>query len=391
MSETLIKVDGVSKKFCKSLKKSLFYGMQDLGREVIGRRHGGNGELRPDEFWAVKDVSFELKRGECLGLIGRNGAGKTTLLRMLNGLIKPDCGRIEMRGRIGALISLGAGFNPILSGRENIYVNASVLGLSKREITDKLDEIIDFAEIGDFIDMPVQSYSSGMQVRLGFAVATAMNPDILLLDEVLAVGDAAFRSKCFHRIGKLMNKCGVIFVSHDEVQVSRICDYCLYLKGGKSLMFGESQDVLQKYSIDNRPVAYEQSIVLHHFVLHFSCMPSESIVNWGNSLSIVLELECTMMVYSGLSLLTLMDGDNSVVQSDFTKLLNESLQHSKMIQINLGPLYLREGDYSLAVTILDESKKCSLVHALYCSQVHIIGPVGYGVVYQAASSVGING
>jgi len=127
MSEPLIKVEGLSKKFCRSLKRSLWYGVKDLSNELIGRRHGGNGELRPDEFWAVRDISFELRRGECLGLIGHNGAGKTTLLRMLNGLIKPDAGRIEMRGRVGALIALGAGFNPILTGRENIYTNASVL------------------------------------------------------------------------------------------------------------------------------------------------------------------------------------------------------------------------------------------------------------------------
>ena len=152
----LIKVEGVSKKFCLSLKKSLWYGLKDMGNELVGRRHGGDGGLRPKEFWAVKDVGFELKRGDCLGLIGRNGAGKTTLLKMLNGLIKPDAGRIEMRGRVGALIALGAGFNPVLTGRENIYTNASVLGLSKKEIDAKIDEIIDFAEIGDFMDTPVQ-------------------------------------------------------------------------------------------------------------------------------------------------------------------------------------------------------------------------------------------
>ncbi|MBW6513056.1 MAG: ATP-binding cassette domain-containing protein, partial [Desulfuromonadaceae bacterium] len=145
MSDTLITVQNVSKKFCRSLKKSLWYGMQDLGREITGRRHGGEGELRSEEFWAVKDVSFELKRGECLGLIGPNGAGKSTLLKMLNGLIKPDAGRIEMRGRVGALIELGAGFNPVLTGRENVYVNGSVLGFSKDEIDRKLDEIIAFA------------------------------------------------------------------------------------------------------------------------------------------------------------------------------------------------------------------------------------------------------
>jgi lipopolysaccharide transport system ATP-binding protein len=238
MSDTLVKVDGVSKKFCRSLRRSLWYGLQDLGNELHGRRHGGNGELRPEEFWAVKDVSFELKRGECLGLIGRNGAGKTTLLRMLNGLVKPDQGRIEMRGRVGALIALGAGFNPILTGRENIYVNASVLGLSKRKIDEKFEEIVDFAEMEEFIDAPVQSYSSGMQVRLGFSVSTALEPDILLLDEVLAVGDSAFRTKCFNRIQNLISDCTVVFVSHTMPQITRICNRVLLLDHGRSLAQG---------------------------------------------------------------------------------------------------------------------------------------------------------
>jgi lipopolysaccharide transport system ATP-binding protein len=247
MSDTLIKVEGVSKKFCRSLKKSLWYGMQDLGREITGRKHGGEGELRPDEFWAVNDVSFELKRGECLGLIGRNGAGKTTLLRMLNGLIKPDRGRIEMRGRVGALIALGAGFNPILTGRENIYVNASVLGLTKQEIDAKLDEIIDFAEIGEFIDMPVQSYSSGMGVRLGFAVASAIEPDILILDEILAVGDASFRAKCFSRIGQLQNRVAAVFVSHAMDQVARLCSNALYLERGSSSGASSVEEAAELY------------------------------------------------------------------------------------------------------------------------------------------------
>ena len=197
MGETLIKVEGLSKKFCRSLKKSMWYGMRDIGSELLGRRHGTDGVLRQDEFWAVKDVNFELKRGECLGLIGHNGAGKTTLLRMLNGLIKPDQGRIEMHGKVGALIALGAGFNPVLTGRENIYVNAAVLGMNKRYVDSKIDEIIDFAEIREFINSPVQTYSSGMNVRLGFAVAAILiEPDILFLDEVLAVGDIGFAIKC---------------------------------------------------------------------------------------------------------------------------------------------------------------------------------------------------
>ena len=280
-ADTLVRVEGVSKKFCLSLKKSLWYGLQDMGRELTGRSRATHGErlettdsrlqtaserlettdyrpqttpgslqspvsslqsnslgLRPKEFWAVNDVSFELKRGECLGLIGRNGAGKTTLLRMLNGLIKPDAGRIEMSGRVGALIALGAGFNPILTGRENIYTNASVLGLTKKETDAKLDEIIDFAEIGDFIDTPVQNYSSGMAVRLGFAIASTLEPEILLIDEVLAVGDISFRLKCLNRIRSIMHQTAVILVSHSMEYISSICNRAVVLEKGKSTDYG---------------------------------------------------------------------------------------------------------------------------------------------------------
>jgi ABC-type polysaccharide/polyol phosphate transport system ATPase subunit len=250
-ADTLVRVEGVSKKFCLSLKKSLWYGLKDMGNELVGRRHGGHGGLRPKEFWALKDINFELCRGESLGLIGHNGAGKTTLLKMLNGLIKLDAGRIEMRGRVGALISLGAGFNPILTGRENIYVNASVLGLSRRETDAKLDEIIDFAEIGDFIDTPVQNYSSGMGVRLGFAIASTLNPDVLLLDEVLAVGDMNFQSKCLNRLGSI-RKSGTSFilVSHNMVNIRRHCSQVVYLKHGQVQYNGGTDEGVAQYEKD---------------------------------------------------------------------------------------------------------------------------------------------
>jgi len=181
--ETLVQVKNVSKKFCRDLKKSLLYGAQDIAGEFLGY-YGRNAQLRPEEFWALKDISFDLKRGECLGIIGKNGSGKSTILKLINGLLKPDAGRVTVRGRVGALIELGAGFNPILTGRENIYINGAVLGLGKREIDKKLDQIIDFSELEEFIDMPVQSYSSGMKVRLGFSIAAQMDPDILIIDEV---------------------------------------------------------------------------------------------------------------------------------------------------------------------------------------------------------------
>lgn len=210
MSEVLVKVENVSKKFCKDLKTSLKYGVQDLTAQIFGKDR--NQALRDKEFWAVNDISFEVKRGECLGLIGHNGAGKSTLLKMLNGLIQPDRGSIEMRGRVGALIELGAGFSPILTGRENIYNNAAILGFTKKEVDTKIEEIIAFSEICEFIDMPVQYYSSGMKVRLGFAIAAQMQPDILIIDEVLAVGDLGFVLKCFKKI--------------DEINTQYCYDFC---------------------------------------------------------------------------------------------------------------------------------------------------------------------
>ena len=230
--EILIKVEKLSKKYCKDLKTSLLYGVRDLFANTF--RNKEKNELRPKEFWALKDIDFELRRGECLGLIGHNGAGKSTLLKILNGLIYPDEGKVTIKGKVGALIELGAGFNPILSGRENIYNNGAVLGFEKSEIDQKLDAIIDFAEIREFIDMPVQNYSSGMKVRLGFAVAAEMKPDVLLIDEVLAVGDLGFVLKCFKTIDKLLPNTAVVFVSHSMPMVARICNQVLLLDHGQT-------------------------------------------------------------------------------------------------------------------------------------------------------------
>jgi lipopolysaccharide transport system ATP-binding protein len=247
--QVLIKVEGVKKKFCRGLRKSLQYGLQDIAADLLGRTAAP--ELRRDEFYAVDDVSFELNRHECLGIIGRNGAGKTTLLKMLNGLIKPDAGRIAVRGRMGALIALGAGFNPILSGRENIYVNGSILGMRKAEISAKMESIIDFAELRDFIEAPVQSYSSGMAVRLGFAIAIHSHPDSLLLDEVLAVGDAAFQAKCYNALSEFRSRgIGFILVSHQLANIGYFCDRVLYLKHGRIAYLGNTQTAIAAFNRD---------------------------------------------------------------------------------------------------------------------------------------------
>lgn len=230
--EVLVKVQNVSKKFSLDLKTGLKYGALDIIKSTFGVSI--KKELRPKEFWAVKDVSFELRRGECIGLIGHNGAGKSTLLKILNGLYAPDKGQITMKGKIGALIELGAGFNPILTGRENIYNNASILGFTKAEVDEKIQSIIDFSEIEQFIDSPIQNYSSGMKVRLGFAIASHLEPDILIIDEVLAVGDLGFVLKCFKKIDELIPKTAMIFVSHSMPMVSRICNEIILLDHGSA-------------------------------------------------------------------------------------------------------------------------------------------------------------
>ncbi|MEZ6124801.1 MAG: ABC transporter ATP-binding protein, partial [Planctomycetaceae bacterium] len=234
--DILIEAEGVSKKFCRSLKRSLWYGVQDIASSLnpfTGDASRNSDSLRTDEFWAIRDVSFQVRRGECLGLIGHNGAGKSTLLKILNGLNRPDQGRITMRGRVGALIELGAGFNPVLTGRENIYNQAALLGFSRKETDRKFDAIVEFSEMEKFLDMPVQNYSSGMKVKLGFAVSSQMEPDILLIDEVLAVGDLGFRFKCLNRIADLLNQCAVVFVSHSMTQVMRVASRIMVLRGGR--------------------------------------------------------------------------------------------------------------------------------------------------------------
>ncbi len=240
--EVLIKAEHVSKRFCKSLRRSLWYGVTEVLRSLNPLGHArelskegpvSDDELRKDEFWSLRDVSFEVRRGECLGLIGHNGAGKSTLLKILNGLIPPDRGRITMRGRIGAMIELGAGFNPILTGRENIYNQAALLGFTAEEVRRKFDEIVAFSEIEHAIDTPVQNYSSGMKIRLGFSVFAHLEPDVLLIDEVLAVGDVGFRMKSLNKMSELMNRCAVIFVTHSMPQVFRVCSQIMLLSHGK--------------------------------------------------------------------------------------------------------------------------------------------------------------
>ena len=209
---------------------------------------GGFRRLRPKEFWAVRDVSFTLPRGHALGIVGRNGAGKSTMLRLLGGLGQPDEGQIEIHGRLSGLLDLGAGFHGDLTGRENVFINGVVSGLTRSEVADQFDSIIDFAELGDVVDSPLRTYSSGMQLRLAFAVAAHIMPEVLLIDEILAVGDAAFQQKCLNRIRQFKRAmCSIVVVSHDVGVIREICDSALLLSGGRVAAYGDPAEVAEKY------------------------------------------------------------------------------------------------------------------------------------------------
>lgn len=225
----------------------MLYGTVDAMMDMANI-HRNPDLLRKKEFWALKDINFELKRGETLGLIGQNGCGKTTLLRLINGIFPPDSGKITRKGRIGALIAVGAGFHPYMSGRENIYLNGTILGMNRLEIKRKFDEIVDFAEIGEFLDAPVATYSSGMTVRLGFAIAIHCDPDILLIDEILAVGDVGYQLKCFNKIGELRQQgVSTLLVSHDLHNMSTFANRILLINKGHQVFLGEVSEGLSIY------------------------------------------------------------------------------------------------------------------------------------------------
>ncbi|MFN7941320.1 MAG: ABC transporter ATP-binding protein [Thermoanaerobaculia bacterium] len=238
--------EGVGKKFCRDLRRSLAYGTADIFRAAIGRRRVAG--LRPGEFWAVRDASFALAGGEALAVIGANGAGKTTLLRLLHGRLSLDAGTIRQRGRVSAIGDLGVGFDPLLSGRENARHAAAILDLPGGEIDRLLESIVEFAGIRPVFDSPILTYSSGMRARLGFAVAAHLDPDILLVDEALAVGDLAFRRKCIqHLAGFVERGRSLVLVSHDLYSAQLLCPRALLLVEGRIALDGPTGEAVARY------------------------------------------------------------------------------------------------------------------------------------------------
>jgi lipopolysaccharide transport system ATP-binding protein len=300
MSEIAIKVDNISKKYNllhkqKSSKDSLtdvfISGIKSLINKNISLTNN-------EEFWALKEVSFEINKGDRVGIIGRNGAGKSTLLKILSRIVKPTTGRIEYDGRMASLLEVGTGFHGDLSGRENIYLNGSILGMSKSEIDAKFDEIVAFSEVEQFLDTPVKRYSSGMYVRLGFSIAAHLNPEILIVDEVLAVGDSVFQKKCIDKMTILANEGRtILFVSHNFATINALCDKAILLEKGRLIKQASVKDVFNDYyqtlritesNFDLEKIErfeYKQELIIKEIT--FSEIP----ILYGNKLKFSLKLK----------------------------------------------------------------------------------------------------
>jgi len=241
----VIEVNGLCKKFM--LRADRADSFSKMFNALFLRT--GRGEDR--EFWALKEINFTLMEGKSLGVIGVNGSGKSTLLKLLTGTLRPTEGHITVRGKRSSLIELGAGFHPDFSGRDNVYLNGMILGMSRAKVKEKFEEIVAFAELEQFINVPVKYYSSGMQARLGFAAATAVEPDILIVDEVLAVGDSSFQLKCLNRIREMQDRgVSIVLVSHGMGDIEAVCGEVLWLHKGEAVMFGKTEDVVREYRVN---------------------------------------------------------------------------------------------------------------------------------------------
>jgi lipopolysaccharide transport system ATP-binding protein len=352
-------------------------------RDVIGRELGnfvrkaadvirGRQVVQGDEveeFWALKDVSFDVRQGEVLGIIGRNGAGKSTLLKILSRITEPTQGRIVLSGRVGSLLEVGTGFHPELTGRENIFLNGAILGMTQREIRRKFDEIVAFAEVGKFLDTPVKHYSSGMYVRLAFAVAAHLEPEILIVDEVLAVGDAEFQKKCLGKIGDVARKHGrtVLFVSHNAEAIARLCTRVLLLESGRIRAIGDTKTVVSAYlqtqSSSPRVVDLSSKVRVDHLMGKArlaNASPSDAESSWSIGFGQPLSLDLSIDVQSGVPwvevAIFVLSAGGFELASWTTRCNNVTLPvrpGTNTFRIGFQNLRLLPGRYSLGIGVRD--------------------------------------
>ncbi|GAB6188074.1 ABC transporter ATP-binding protein [Thermopirellula anaerolimosa] len=387
MSDIAIRAENLSKKFFlgerigfKTFRETLQDAVVSPIRRIIsGKANGATVEEKVDtdrQIWALKDVTFEVKHGEVLGIIGPNGAGKSTLLKILSRITEPTGGYAEIRGRVGSLLEVGTGFHPELTGRENVYLNGAILGMSRAEIRRKFDDIVSFAGVEKFIDTPVKRYSSGMQVRLAFAVAAHLDPEILIIDEVLAVGDAEFQKRCLGKMNEV-SRSGrtVLFVSHNMAAVEALCQRGILLRGGCVAFDGSTDLAVQNHLDSSYPSQGEFDLSHAHRPSHLKPVikklrfvdandRSTAVHRFGNDLHIELELEPTETInhaHFSLRILTLLGQRVVTWTTLYSSPRGLEIKPGSVLRLTLEQLRLAPGHYRLSVYLSSQGRSLDQV------------------------------
>jgi len=360
MSDIVLRFDQIWKKFRRGeqMHDSLRDLIPSIAKKLVRlRRHE---ELRDKEFWAIKDVTFQLERGEALGIIGANGAGKSTALKLLSGILRPDRGTISVSGRLSALIEVGAGFHPDLTGRENIYLNGAILGMKRKEMDRKLDEIVAFSELSEFLDTPVKRYSSGMYARLGFSVAAHVDPDILLVDEVLSVGDWAFQRKCLEKMEAFVKKgVTIIFISHNLQAVANLCSRALLLRKGSVVESGPPGQVIRRYLSEAvssaRGDVRDRTIWIESVSIVDEAGKEADFFTAGDKVSVIIDVRSNVREDALAVTLDFVNGDNLSVFNTSSERLGHGVfavtpGASKIFRYGIS-LHLVEGSFFLRVEV----------------------------------------
>jgi lipopolysaccharide transport system ATP-binding protein len=407
MSDVAIKVENLSKLYRIGLKErrheTLVGALTSLLSQPVSNFRqlrrltqfspaDGNGR---DTIWALKDVSFEAKHGEVVGLIGRNGAGKSTLLKIISRITRPTSGRVTLNGRVASLLEVGTGFHPELTGRENVYLNGTVLGMNKHEVDRKFDEIVAFAEVEKFIDTPVKRYSSGMGVRLAFAVAAHLEPEILLVDEVLAVGDAAFQKKCLGKMGDVVREGRtVLFVSHNTAAVKKLCERALLLAGGQMKRFGNIDEVVDQYESEilgsQEDLSHLFPIVNHQYGLALENVKAQ-VVRERTHAHLLIEVQLKSLdrlsrVGIGIWVYTYDGFPIAKLEPSLTNNIVEEMNGTGTFLLEGENIeqYLASGEYNISITItLQNLERLIFAEKVAKFQVPVFDVYGSGVPFRS--------
>ncbi|MEP5764926.1 MAG: ATP-binding cassette domain-containing protein [Halieaceae bacterium] len=355
----LLKVEKLWKKYSVNLKSTAKYAARDILRTSLGFNPAPS-ELRDSEFWALRDINLDVKRGEVLGILGRNGAGKSTLLKCIANKVRADRGSIDINGELGHLIEMSAGFSPTMTGRDNVKVRGKLIGKSGTNLNIYVDRVAEFADIGEFFDAPVQIYSSGMRARVGFAASVFIDPDILIIDEVLAVGDLSFRLRCYDQINELTRKAAVIFVSHSLGHIARLCNRGLYLHKGETVYTGDIQQAIRLYQDDSESLSaksagrhtFNEDLVSMTLLVNEQRTEDGARVNYGDDLG--LHIDASKLAHGAQIRILLKDSSHSLV-SDWNSFRSalEWPDRYKLLSAELGKAELNPGSYSFTLQIMD--------------------------------------